>query len=75
LKKKTRFATTTSKESEETRKIKEILGNTRKELERTRKEPEIKLTREEELILAWFKQHASEIRKYVKEVEATSPLG
>lgn len=72
MKKKTRFATTTRKESEGSRKIKENLGNTRKELERTRKEPEIKLTKEEELILAWIKQHAAEIRKYIKEVEATT---
>jgi hypothetical protein len=75
LKKKTRFATTTRKGSEKTRKSKEILGNTRKELERTRPEPEIRLTREEELFIAWLKQHAPEIRKYVKEVEATSQLG
>ena len=60
MKKKTKFATTT----------------TRKELERTRKlESEIKLTREEELIIAWLKQHAPEIRRYIKEVEATSQLG
>jgi cytochrome c556 len=59
LKKKTRFVT--RKESEETRKSKEILERTRK-----LKEPELKLSKEEELILAWLKQHASEIRKYVK---------